>query len=159
MHSAYIGLGSNLKEPIRQIETAISELSSASQIHLLRFSRFYRNPPLGLLDQPPFINAVCEVSTTLSPIELLGQLQVLEQRHQRVRVQKNGPRTLDLDLLLYGKLELISTELEIPHPRMKERAFVLLPLADLAPELILPCGSEIKTLLNNCNLSQFECVS
>lgn len=158
MHSAYIGLGSNLEEPVRQIETAISELSAVPHVQLLRFSRFYRNPPVGLLNQPAFINAVCEVSTTLLPTELLSELHRLEHQHQRVRMQKNGPRTLDLDLLLYGKLKLNSAELEIPHPRMKERAFVLLPLAELAPDLILPCGSEIKTLLSNCDLTHFEYV-
>jgi 2-amino-4-hydroxy-6-hydroxymethyldihydropteridine diphosphokinase len=119
MTKAYIGLGSNLDNPILQVKTAIQELSTIAQSTLLKVSSLYRNPPIGFLDQPDFINAVAEVDTNLSADELLKVLVSIEKNHQRIRNHKNGPRTLDLDLLLYGDLIKTSPSLVVPHPRLK----------------------------------------
>jgi 2-amino-4-hydroxy-6-hydroxymethyldihydropteridine diphosphokinase len=158
MATAFIAFGSNISEPIVQIHSAFSEVANLPETELLLSSNLYRNPPVGFLDQPNFINAVAKISTKLSANELLSNLLSIEDQHQRLRAEENGPRTLDLDLLLYDDLVLKSANLEIPHPRMKERGFVLLPLAEIEPTLVLPCGTDIQLLLKRCNLEGFECI-
>ena len=143
----YIGLGSNLDDPVGQIRCALDELACLPLTQALATSRLYRSRPVGPQDQPDFINAVAQLRTRLSPLALLDQLQALEQRHRRRRQRHWGPRTLDLDLLLYGNKELQRPRLRVPHPEMSRRAFVLLPLAELSPRLRLPDGSEIATLV------------
>ncbi len=106
----------------------------------------YHNPPTGFIEQPDFINAVAQVDTSLSAMDLLNALFDIENRHQRVRNKKNGPRTLDLDLLLYGKEIIDNKDLQVPHPRMKKRMFVIYPLFEIDPLLVLPCGTSIVTL-------------
>ncbi len=158
MANAFIAFGSNISEPIDQIRCAFARVANIPQTELLCASSLYRNPPVGFLDQPNFVNAVAKITTNLSPSELLKNLLGIEDQHQRFRAEKNGPRTLDLDLLLYDDVIVKSTDLEIPHPRMKERGFVLLPLAEIEPTLVLPCGTDIQQLLKRCNLDGFECI-
>jgi len=143
---AHIGLGSNLDDPVRQVRQALQELGGLARTQLLASSSLYRTAPVGKLDQPDFINAVAMLGTALSPRELLQELLALEARHGRVRSERNGPRTLDLDLLLLGKLVIHEPGLEVPHPRMHERAFVLLPLEQVSPDAVIPGRGSVKDL-------------
>jgi len=139
MHiTAYIGLGANLNDPATQVEYAFAELDRIASTRLAARSSLYATAPVGYLDQPDFINAVARVETTLAPRALLAALLEIEQRHGRARSFRNAPRTLDLDLLLYGAAHFQEDHLTLPHPRMTERAFVLLPLIEIAPELTIP---------------------
>ncbi|WP_027858324.1 2-amino-4-hydroxy-6-hydroxymethyldihydropteridine diphosphokinase [Marinobacterium jannaschii] len=143
----YIGLGSNLEDPRQQVTTALAELDLIPQTTLLQASSLYRSDPVGPQDQPDFINAVALLRTTLEAHQLLDQLQQLEQSHRRVRKQHWGPRTLDLDLLLYGDEHIATERLSVPHPFMQERSFVLWPLSEISPGLVLPDGSRLSDLL------------
>ena len=143
---AYIALGSNLREPVAQVEAAIEELAMLRDTRLAAVSSLYRSAPVGMLDQPDFINAVALVETELSPRQLLDELLAIEQRFARVRGVKNGPRTLDLDIVLYGDSTCADDALEIPHPRMHERAFVLVPLAEIAPDVVVPGRGKVRDL-------------
>lgn len=155
----FIGLGSNLDNPIMQIQTALLEIAEHADIELVAHSPLYRSAPVGPEGQPDYINAVAKVLTVLSPVELLDQLQHLEQTHQRVRYQHWGPRTLDLDLLLYGDMTLNTQRLTLPHPFMTQRNFVLQPLADLEPDLIFPDGKSLKQCLAVCPMGTLEQLS
>jgi 2-amino-4-hydroxy-6-hydroxymethyldihydropteridine diphosphokinase len=143
----YIALGSNLDDPVAQLTNAVKELAEIEQVTLKKVSRYFKSPPVGMQNQPDFINAVAKIETTLGAEELLQALFAIENAHHRIRKEKNGPRTLDLDLLLYGNQIMETDILQIPHPRMKERSFVIVPLAEIEPELILPCGSGVASLL------------
>ena len=134
---AYVGLGANLGQPQQAVCHALQELARLPQTRLLGYSRLYRSAPLEA-GGPDYVNAVAAVCTALGPLELLGQLQALEQAAGRKRSYRNAPRTLDLDLLLYGDIQLDTPGLQLPHPRMQQRAFVLYPLAELAPEQVSP---------------------
>lgn len=148
---AFIGLGSNLDEPKTQILRAIAALRGLPLSRLTAVSRLYRSAPMGPADQPDYINAVAMLDTRLSPIELLDALQAIEQAQGRVRgAERWGPRTLDLDLLLYGTERIESERLLVPHPGMAERNFVLYPLSELSPELVLPDGRSLRQLLAAC---------
>lgn len=136
-YRAYIGLGSNLDGPERRVAQGIAALDRLPLTRLGAVSPCYASKPVGPQDQPDFVNAVACVLTRLSPLALLDQLQALEQRHRRHRQRHWGPRTLDLDLLLFNDLTLDLPRLKMPHPAMRERAFVLVPLADIAPRLRL----------------------
>lgn len=146
----YIGLGSNLDNPLQHVEQAFSELAELEHCRLVNASPIYRSAPVGPQDQPDFINAVAEIETTLEAHKLLDQLQGLEQKHQRVRERHWGPRTLDLDLLLYGNSQIYTERLCVPHAFMHERSFVLYPLADIAPDLIMPNDETLSSLLVAC---------
>ncbi|MGB5353501.1 MAG: 2-amino-4-hydroxy-6-hydroxymethyldihydropteridine diphosphokinase [Woeseia sp.] len=136
---AYIGLGSNLDDPVAQIDKAFAALDTLKHSQLLLRSPKYGSAPLGPQDQPDYVNAVAGILTTLSPEELLAQLQAIEKQQGRVRSgERWGARTLDLDLLVYGSEVIDSPNLQVPHPRIAERNFVLLPLNDIAPELRIP---------------------
>jgi 2-amino-4-hydroxy-6-hydroxymethyldihydropteridine diphosphokinase len=132
---AYVALGSNLGNPRQQLLDAMDALAKLPDTRLLQRSPLYRTPPWGVLEQPPFINAAVELDTALSPHALLEALLAIEQCAGRVRGKRNGPRTLDLDLLHVDGVRLDDPQLTLPHPRMAERAFVLLPLHDIAPTL------------------------
>lgn len=148
MIRAFIGLGSNLGDSRRIVATAVQRIAALPQTQLLRASSHYLTPPWGVLDQPPFINAVVEISTTSSPAGLLAQLLELERQAGRVRDGSRwGPRPLDLDVLLYGEHIVSEIGLQIPHPHMAERAFVLLPLAELAPLRTIPGLGRVADLL------------
>ncbi|MEK6592914.1 MAG: 2-amino-4-hydroxy-6-hydroxymethyldihydropteridine diphosphokinase, partial [Pseudomonadota bacterium] len=132
--TAFVALGSNLGDPQRQIAAGFAELAALPQTRVLRRSSVFRSAPVGYADQPDFLNAVACIATGLSPQELLKALLAIERCHGRVREFPNAPRTLDLDLALYGNLILHEHGLTIPHPRMHERAFVMVPLAEIAPD-------------------------
>lgn len=135
MKQAFVALGSNLDDPETKVTEALACLAVESGITLVCHSPMYRTAPVGYLNQPEFINAVAEVTTDLTPQELLAALMSIETRMGRVRTFRNAPRTLDLDLLWYQGVTMNSEELILPHPRMHERAFVLTPLNDIAPQL------------------------
>lgn len=136
--SAYVGLGSNLEDPPRQIARALEEIAALAGTRIVRASSLYRSAPVGYRDQPDFVNAVAEVRTSLGPRPLLEALLGIERRHGRLREFPNSPRTLDLDLLIYGSKVLREPGLTVPHPRMLERAFVIVPLAEIAPQAEIP---------------------
>ena len=143
---AWIGLGSNLGDPVHQLNDALAALETFPSTRLLRVSSFYRSRPMGPQDQPDFVNAVAELDTALPALQLLDALQAVEQAQGRVRGQHWGPRTLDLDLLLYGNERISLPRLEVPHPGLPERAFVLYPLAELDPDLDIPGVGSIDAL-------------
>ena len=149
--TVYIGLGSNKDNPAAQLELAIHTLRNIPGIQLDQCSGFYRSAPVGNIEQADFINAVCELETTLTPDSLLANLLDIERRHGRERTGAvNEPRTLDLDLLLYGSEILNQGNLIVPHPRLHERAFVLYPLYEIAPKLEIPGLGSIARLRDTC---------
>jgi 2-amino-4-hydroxy-6-hydroxymethyldihydropteridine diphosphokinase len=156
---AYVALGSNLGNPRQQLLDAMEALANLPGTRLLQRSRLYRTPPWGMLEQPPFINAAVELDTALSPHALLDAMLAIEQRAGRVRAERNGPRTLDLDLLHVDGVQLADPQLTLPHPRMAERAFVLLPLHDIAPTLRLPGQATVAELLARLDLTGCERVA
>ena len=159
MTLAYVALGSNLGNPRQQLLDAMEALANLPETRLLQRSRLYRTPPWGVLEQPPFINAAVELDTALPPHALLDALLAIEQRAGRVRAERNGPRTLDLDLLHVDGVRLADPQLTLPHPRMAERAFVLLPLHDIAPTLRLPGQATVAELLARLDLAGCERVA
>ena len=156
MTHAYVGLGANIGEPRRQIETAIEEIRKLPDTRLNLASSFYRSAPLGYANQPDFLNAAVQLETTLPPEALLGHLQAIEKRHGRQRPFPGAPRTLDLDLLLYGEQVIAAPGLILPHPRMHERAFVLLPLAELAPDVCVPGFATVAQLAEHVDRGGVE---
>lgn len=153
---AYIGLGSNLDDPAGQLCQAVTALARLPGTRLAACSRFYRSAPLGPQDQPDYVNAVAALDTELAPDVLLDALQVIETAQGRVRLRRWGPRTLDLDILLYGDSVLATPRLSVPHPGLAERGFVLYPLAELAPDLMLPDGRALAELLAKCDSAGLE---
>ena len=147
MTLAYIGIGSNLGDPQTQVAHAFDELARLPRTRLSARSSLYRSAPVGYAAQPDFINAVAEVDTALGAQELLAGLQAIEARHGRQRGFDNAPRTLDLDLLLYGDTRIDESHLVVPHPRMHERAFVLRPLLEIAPLVQIPGRGSAAALL------------
>lgn len=133
--TAYVAVGANLGDPVAAVSEAIEALRSLPLTRLIRRSALYRTAPVDA-EGPDFINAVAEVLTGLSPHDLLAALQALEQAAGRSRPWRNAPRTLDLDLLLHGQARVDDAQLTLPHPRMHERAFVLVPLAEIAPQQV-----------------------
>ena len=142
---AYIALGANLNSPASTLESALETISQSKGIELVKRSSLYRSPPLDA-DGPDYINAVAEIKTTLTPLELLHQLQAIENAFGRERLYRNSPRTLDLDVLLYENFNSDSAELTVPHPRMHLRSFVLMPLMEIAGDLSLQQGYLSKLL-------------
>jgi 2-amino-4-hydroxy-6-hydroxymethyldihydropteridine diphosphokinase len=150
MTVAYVGLGANIGEPRQQLSAALGELHGLPDTRMTANSSLYRSAPLGYTDQPEFLNAVAQLDTRLSAEALLERLQEIEQRHGRERPFAGAPRTLDLDLLLYGEQTIASPRLAVPHPRMHQRAFVLKPLAEIAPEALIPGRGTAAALLAGC---------
>lgn len=151
-NSCYIGLGSNLESPIKQINKALTALNELPKSQLIVHSSLYLSKPMGPKDQNDFINAVANLSTQLAPIELLDCLQQIELEQGRELCEENwGPRTLDLDILLYANQVINHPRLRIPHYGMKEREFVLIPLNEIAPELKLPDNSRVSLYANQIN--------
>ena len=145
--TAYIALGSNLENPGMQLQRAVDEIASVPGIELSGCSQLYLSDPVGPEGQPDYCNAVVKVKTSLEPIALLDAMQAIEQNHGRVRSVRWGPRTLDLDILLYGNQVIESERLTIPHYQMHIRNFVLCPLADISPELVMPNGTSLQALV------------
>ena len=149
---AYVGLGANVGDPRRQLAEALKRLHAAVEVEVTRVSTFYRNPPLGPADQPWYVNAAARVRTRLGPEELLGLLQQVEAAMGRVRGERWGPRRLDLDLLLYNGEVIFAPDLVVPHPEMHRRGFVLVPLAEIAPQAWHPVlGKSAGELLSELN--------
>jgi 2-amino-4-hydroxy-6-hydroxymethyldihydropteridine diphosphokinase len=145
--TAFIGLGANLGEPEKQLRRALQALGEIQGTRLVRASSLYRSAPVGYAAQPEFVNAVAEILTLLEPASLLGELLAIEKRFGRERSFRNAPRSLDLDLLLYGERTVSEQNLAVPHPRMHERAFVLAPLAEIAPDIAVPGRGRAADLL------------
>ncbi|KFI23471.1 2-amino-4-hydroxy-6-hydroxymethyldihydropteridine diphosphokinase [Nitrosococcus oceani] len=158
MIRAYIGLGSNLNQPRWQVAQALAELAALPQTRRVAHSKFYQSVPQGPQDQPDYINAVAALDTVLEPYDLLAKLQAIEEGHHRVRKRYWGERTLDLDLLLYGDLEITTERLTIPHSRLHERAFVLYPLAEIAPHAIIPGRGRAAALAYGCSPWGLQCL-
>lgn len=153
---AFIALGSNLENPVLQIQQALDELRRLPDTRLINQSSLYKSAPVGRLDQPDFINAVALIETYLAPHDLLNALLAIEHNHGRVRKSLNAPRTLDLDILLYDDLECHDKELTLPHPRMSQRAFVLEPLVEIAPDYRIPGHGRAAQLLSSCDDQKLE---
>ena len=143
---AWIGLGSNLDDPVRQVNAALAALCRLPESRLLTCSGLYRSAPMGPQNQPDYINAVAGVQTSLPAEVLLEALQAIESAHARVRGERWGARTLDLDILLYGDEVINTPRLTVPHPGIAERNFVLAPLAELAPQLLVPGRGVVQAL-------------
>ena len=156
---AYIGLGSNLEGPVDQLLKAFGELNDLPQTRLIKRSPLYRSRPLGPAGQPDYVNAVAWVQTALEAHALLDGLQAIELAHSRVRGERWGARTLDLDLLIYGDRRIDSERLVVPHPQMHCRAFVLVPLHDVAPGLLLPGLGPLKRWLRRIDSDQLESIA
>lgn len=150
MPRCYIALGSNLAAPGDQLAQACQALSELPGSTLVDCSSRYSSPPMAGMDQPDYLNAVAALDTELKPLALLDALQAIESAQGRERHTRWGARTLDLDLILYGDQRIDSERLTVPHYGMAERAFVLIPLFELAPDLILPGGTHLVTLLARC---------
>lgn len=153
-HTVYIGLGANLGHARQTLTQALADLSALPGTQVLKVSSLYRSAPVQA-GGPDYTNAVARVHTTLTPHELLTQLQAVEQHHGRTRPYRNAPRTLDLDILLFGTESVHDARLTIPHPRMHERAFVLIPLAELDPGLTLAQG-HVDELIALCQDQRIE---
>ena len=160
MAEAFIGLGSNLsgesqgthRDPKQQIHYALKKISQHPEISILGISSLYQTTAIGPGNQPDYINAAAMIETSLAPNVLLDFMQLIEHQQGRVREQRWGARTLDLDLLIYDQLMKSTTRLTLPHPRAYERAFVLAPLADLDADLIIPNHGKVTDLLANCSM-------
>lgn len=145
---AYIGLGSNLDHPARQLEIALTALAALPGTTLVARSRLYRNPPLGPPDQPDYVNAVAAIDTDLAPLALLDGLQSIESAQGRVRDGSRwGPRTIDLDLIAYGAATIDLPGLKVPHPGLAARNFVLIPLHEIAPDVAIPGHPPLAALI------------
>lgn len=158
-HQAFIGLGSNLDHPQQQLQNAVAKLSALPDIQDITLSPIYASQPVGPQDQPDYLNAVLTCKTSLSPQELLKQLQDIESQQGRVRSIRWGARTLDLDILLYDDLCLTQPDLVIPHPEMARRAFVLYPLADIAPAELTIGARSLSQLLAACPADGIQRIS
>lgn len=153
----FVGLGSNLAEPERQLDKALDALAQLPASKLLARSSLYRSSPLGPADQPDYLNAVAMLDTALDAELLLEQLQAIELAQGRVRKDERwGPRSLDLDILLFGEQMIATSRLTVPHYDMHQRAFVLYPLAELAPELVMPDGTLLSALLDRCPIAGLQ---
>lgn len=155
MTCCYIALGSNQRQPLAQLRCAVAAIGQLAESRLQSVSHCYRSAAVGPGEQPDYLNAVLLLETGLTPEALLDALQGIENDQGRTRTVRWGPRTLDLDILLYGDLTLSTQRLQVPHPHMAERNFVLYPLLDLAgPNLMLPDGRELGTLVSACPIGE-----
>lgn len=155
--TAYIGLGSNLDNPVEQLKSSLAAMEAHPGIEVKKVSSFYRNPPMGPQDQPDYINGVAEISVNLEPEELLDVLIEIENDHGRVRKgDRWGPRVLDLDILLFGEDYIETGRLIVPHPGIAKRPFVLQPLAEIAPDLVIPGLGSVENLLEKSDTFWLE---
>jgi len=159
MHTVFVGLGSNLNDPKAQVLRALKALGGLPQTRVCARSALYRSAPVGFLEQPDFVNAVAKLETELAPRELLDALLALERDSGRTREFRNAPRTLDLDLLLYDDLQHHEHGLTLPHPQMHLRAFVLMPLLEIAPACVIPGIGTAAAALGQCGSQQLERVA
>jgi len=159
LHTAFIGLGSNLEDPRGQLLRAFAEIEMLPDTRLVTRSSLYRSAPLGYPDQPEFVNAVAKIATALTPQALLQALLKIEHRHGRERIFRNAPRTLDMDVLLYDDEQLHEHGLTIPHPQMHLRAFVLQPLLEIAPDAGIPGIGWAAMAIEGCKDQVLEMIS
>jgi 2-amino-4-hydroxy-6-hydroxymethyldihydropteridine diphosphokinase len=160
MENVYIGLGSNLADPAAQVAAGLRALARLPRTRLVAHSRLYRSAPWGRADQPAFVNAAAQLETALEPRELLDALLRIERAAGRERDGTRwGPRVLDLDILAYGEKRIAEPGLHVPHPRLPERAFVLVPLAEIAPDLRIPGCGRVADLLAGVDASTCERVA
>jgi 2-amino-4-hydroxy-6-hydroxymethyldihydropteridine diphosphokinase len=145
---AYLGIGSNLGDRFGHLQAGVSSLAGEEGVEVVAVSSVYRTEPVGGPEQPEFLNAVVTIDTTLPPRELLTLAQRIEDERDRLRKERWGPRTLDVDILLYGDITLREVDLEIPHPRLAERGFALEPLLEVEPDAVLPDGTPLADLLD-----------
>lgn len=151
MNKIFIGLGSNLENPLSQLKEAVDHLKQVKGVTLIALSGFYSSPPMGPQDQPDYINAVAELESDLPAAALLDELQHIENQQGRIRNERWGARTLDLDILLYGQDMINSERLTVPHYGISERNFVLYPLKDLVPgDFMIPGAGKLDELIANC---------
>ncbi|MEX0346499.1 MAG: 2-amino-4-hydroxy-6-hydroxymethyldihydropteridine diphosphokinase [Rhizobiaceae bacterium] len=143
----FVGLGGNIGDPRRAMASAISTLVRDADIEMIAVSSLYSTPPWGISEQPDFLNAVVELKTTLEPRQLLDKCLEVERSLKRERKERWGPRIIDLDIIAYGRREVRENDLQLPHPRLAERAFVLVPLAEIAPEFVIG-GNAVHELLD-----------
>ncbi len=152
MTLAYIAIGSNLASPLEQVNAAVQALGDIPQTRIVALSSFYRTPPLGPQDQPDYLNAAIALDTALNAEALLDNTQRIELQQGRVRKEERwGPRTLDLDIMLFGDAVINTERLTVPHYDMKRRGFMLWPLFEIAPDLIFPDGESLSALLAQLN--------
>ncbi len=157
MKPVWLALGSNLADPLQQVQNALDALAAIPQTRVVAVSSFYRTPPYGPQDQPDYLNAVVELATALQPDALLDHTQRVEQEQGRVRkAHRWGPRTLDLDVLLFDRQTLASDRLTVPHYDMHNRAFMLVPLLEIAPAITLPNGTPVASLLAPLDRTQIR---
>ncbi|WP_313667901.1 2-amino-4-hydroxy-6-hydroxymethyldihydropteridine diphosphokinase [Atlantibacter sp.] len=157
MTRVYLAIGSNLASPLEQVNAALAALADIPESQLVAVSDFYRTPPLGPQDQPDYLNAAVALETTLAPEALLDHTQRIELQQGRERkAHRWGPRTLDLDIMLFGKQHIHTPRLTVPHYDMKNRAFMLLPLAQIAPDLRFPDGDKLSELLEKLDHSSIS---
>ncbi|MEN4768701.1 2-amino-4-hydroxy-6- hydroxymethyldihydropteridine diphosphokinase [Duffyella gerundensis] len=157
MKPVWLALGSNLADPLQQVQNALDALAAIPQTRVVAVSSFYRTPPYGPQDQPDYLNAVVELATALQPDALLDHTQRVEQEQGRVRKDHRwGPRTLDLDILLFDRQTLASDRLTVPHYDMHNRAFMLVPLLEIAPAITLPNGTPVASLLAPLDRTQIR---
>jgi 2-amino-4-hydroxy-6-hydroxymethyldihydropteridine diphosphokinase len=160
MINVYLGLGSNLAEPTRQIRDALAALNNLVDTRIKCCSSLYSSQPMGPQDQPDYVNAVAFLQTQLAPLALLKALQKIELEHGRERnAQRWGPRTLDIDILLYGEQQIDSSELVVPHYGLKKREFVLYPLFEISPQLSLPDGELLADFIKQCPINGLRILS
>src|SRR3990167_328271 len=159
LHTAFIGLGSNLEDPRSQLQRAFAELDGLADTRLTARSSLYRSTPLGYPGQPEFVNAVAKIATKLAPQALLQALLQIEREHGRERTFRNAPRTLDLDVLLYDDVQLHEHGLTLPHPQMHLRAFVLQPLLEIAPDIGIPGVGQAGMAFERCRDQVLEAVA
>jgi 2-amino-4-hydroxy-6-hydroxymethyldihydropteridine diphosphokinase len=152
---ATLGLGGNVGDPIHAMATALNTLDARDDCHVVAVSRLYRTPPWGKTDQSFFYNSCAAVDTTLAPDTLLEVCLDIEREMKRVRIERWGPRTLDIDILTYGEIGCHGPKLQLPHPRMTERGFVLLPLADIASDLVVS-GRSVSQWLTEVDAAGIE---
>lgn len=155
-HDVFLGLGSNLDTPEHRLRRAVAHIARVPGVHLRGVSSLYRSAPLGYTEQPAFFNAVVRLGTGLAPTALLAALQRIEHEHGRTREFRNAPRTLDVDILLYDQLRQDDPALTLPHPRCHQRAFVLLPLLELAPDCVIPGRGPARDWLPGCSDQAIE---
>lgn len=156
MANVYIGLGSNLEDPLAQLQIAVHSLEALPETTLVGCSQFYGSKPLGPDDQPDFVNAVCQIETQLPPQRLLSALQQIEVEQGRIKKRHWGERLIDLDILLYADQCIKTADLTVPHSEIALRDFVLIPLAEIAPGLVIPGLGRIETLISNLETSYLK---
>ena len=158
MTIVYIGLGSNMRSPEQQIKSAIKSIKGVVKTRVLKISSLYKSRPVGPQNQNDYVNAVIKIDTNLMPLELLECMQDIENQHGRIRIERWGPRTLDLDILMFGEKIIKDSKLTVPHPEIENRSFVLVPLAEIDSNCLIPGKGPVANLLNVVDQKDLEII-